>query len=68
MTVLRAERLRNKLSGPEVSRITGISTTNLYRYENQDRKLPVPIAKKLADVYKTRWEKFYEEVSDGATA
>ena len=65
MTALRAERLKHNLSGPEVARLTGISTTNLYRYENKNRKLPVPVAKRLADVYKTKWERFYEEVSDG---
>lgn len=68
MTTLRAKRLEKKLTGPEVSRLTGISTTNLYRYENQSRKLPVSVAKKLADVYQAKWETFYEEVQDGATA
>lgn len=61
MTTLRRERLRNKLTGPQVTRLTGISATNLYRYENRDRKLPVPVAKKLAELYQTSWEKFYED-------
>jgi len=61
MSTLRTARLESKLSGPQVSRITGISATNLYRYEKQKRKLPVPVAKKLANLYKTRWERFYEE-------
>ena len=65
MTALRNERLRNGITGPEVSRLTGISTTNLYRYENKSRKLPVPVAKKLASLYKTRWEIFYEEDPEG---
>ena len=68
MTALRTARLENNLSGPQVSRLTGISATNLYRYENRNRKLPVPIAKKLADLYKTRWEIFYEEGNDGKIA
>ena len=66
MTTLRTARLKNKLTAPEVSRLTGISATNIYRYENKNRKLPVPVAKKLAKVYKTRWESFYEEGKDGA--
>ena len=65
MTALRTARLENNLTGPEVSRLTGISATNLYRYENKNRKLPVPVAKRLAELYKTRWETFYEEGKDG---
>ena len=68
MSILREARLKSKLSGPEVSRLTGISTTNLYRYENNDRKLPIPVAKKLANLYKDRWERFYEEDCDGTAS
>lgn len=68
MTILRAVRRKRKLSGPEVSRRTGISTTNLYRYECRTRKLPVPIAKKLANLYGVRWEMFFEEDGDGAAS
>ena len=68
MTALRTARLENKLTGPEVSRLTGISATNLYRYENKNRKLPVPVAKQLAKLYKRPWEIFYEEGKDGAAS
>jgi len=61
LSILRTARLENNLSGPEVSRITGISTTNLYRYENRNRKLPIQIAKKLGELYKMRWERFYDD-------
>lgn len=61
MSILRTARLESNLTGPEVSRLTGISATNLYRYENKNRKLPIPVAKKLAEIYKTRWERFYDD-------
>ena len=65
MTALRAARIDRRMSAPEVSKQTGISATNLYRYETKERKLPVPIAKKLGALYGTKWETFYEEDNDG---
>lgn len=68
MSTLREARLKSKLTGPQVSLLTGVSATNLYRYENKNRKLPVPVAKKLAKIYRTKWETFYEEDKDGAAS
>lgn len=49
------------MSGIEVGNMIGIRPQTLYRYESGDRKLPVPVAKKLGDLYGVPWERFYDD-------
>lgn len=49
------------MTAPDVSKLLGISTITIYRYETKDRQLPVPIAKKLGNIYGVPWETFYDD-------
>lgn len=61
LTEVRKARRVCRLSGIEVGNMIGIRPQTLYRYESGDRKLPVPVAKKLGDLYGVPWERFYDD-------
>lgn len=60
MSWLRKLRTSDNLSLLEVSKSIGISVSYLSYLEKGKRKLSVPIAKKLAELYKIDWTKFFE--------
>ena len=68
MSILREIRKERNLSGIEVGQAIGIRPATLYRYETNDRKLPVPVAKQLGNLYGVPWSDFYEGKSNGETA
>lgn len=68
MSILREIRKERKLSGIEVGHQIGIRPATLYRYETNDRKLPVTVAKQLGDLYGVPWSDFYEVNGNGETA
>lgn len=49
------------MTGPDASKLVGVSTITVYRYETKDRQLPVPIAKKFGELYGVPWETFYDD-------
>ncbi len=66
--VLRNARLKKKLTLNDVASRLGVTGVSVSRYERGDRKLPVPMAKKLGNLYGVGWERFYEEETpDGKT-
>ena len=56
LTKIRESR---NLSQAEVARTLQISDTGLYYYEIGKRKVPLEIAKKLADLYKVNMEEIF---------
>ena len=50
----------------QAAKLLGVTQVTLSRYENGERELRVPMAKKLAAIYGVPWTYFYEE--DDGTA
>ena len=61
MTNLRKARRVNRMTGTEVGKLIGTSAITIYRYETNQRKLPVSVAKKLGQIYGVPWERFYDD-------
>lgn len=61
MCVLKKVRIERNMSQKEVAMKIGVTATTICRYESGKRKLPLEIAKKLADVFDISWQQFYEE-------
>ena len=57
LTELRKEK---KLTVCELARQVGTTEASISRYETGSRKLPVEMAKKIAEVLKVKWWKLYE--------
>lgn len=53
-------RKKKNLSTQELGRLTGVSGATISRYETGKRKLPVEIAKKIAEILKISWWKLYD--------
>lgn len=52
-------RRKKKLTINELAERVGTTGASICRYENGERKLPVEMAKKIADVLKIRWWRLY---------
>ncbi len=61
MCVLKKLRVEKNMSQYEVGKRIGVTATTICRYESGKRKLPLEIAKKLADIFSVSWQIFYEE-------
>ena len=60
MDWLREIRVSNNLSLIKVSKSIGVSDGYLSLLETGKRKPSIKVAKKLAEVYKIDWTKFFE--------
>ena len=61
ITPMRQYMAEKKVNGKELSKITGISTSSLYKYSCGERVPPVKSAKKIAAALGFPWTRFYEE-------
>ena len=62
---LRKARKKTGIRLIDAGRNVGVSESTMSLYERGKRKLPVPIAKRLAKMYGVKWEIFYEDEEDG---
>ena len=53
-------RRKKKLTIVELADLVGVSGATICRYENGERKMPVDVAKKIADVLNVKWWKLYD--------
>jgi len=58
---LRRLRKERKMTLSELARQVGVTEVCLCRYENGKRKMPVEMAKKIADVLGCEWHVLYDE-------
>lgn len=68
MNRLKIARIAADMNQKEAANLLGVSQVTLSRYENGERQLRVPVAKKLAEIYRVPWTYFYEEDDDVAKA
>ena len=57
---LKEARKKKKMSLTELAKKIGVTEGAISRYETGDRKMPVEIARKIADVLKVKWWKLYD--------
>lgn len=68
MTNMRKLRLKKGLTLKQVGKHIGRNESCVSHYETGLRKLPVAMAKKMADEYGCNWTELYEDDADGQTA
>lgn len=57
---LKEFRKKRNLTVAELAERVGTTEASISRYETGSRKLPVEMAKKIADVLKVKWWKLYD--------
>lgn len=57
---LKEIRKKRNLTVAELAERVGTTEASISRYETGNRKLPVEMAKKIADVLKVKWWKLYD--------
>ena len=57
---LKEIRKKRNLTVAELAERVGTTEASVSRYETGRRKLPVEMAKKIADVLKVKWWKLYD--------
>ena len=65
MENLRKARLAKKLSQKELADELGVTTATISRYESGERKLPVEIAKRIAEILGVDWYTLFDEEEQG---
>ena len=61
MENLRKARLAKKLSQKELADELGVTTATISRYESGERKLPVEVAKRIAELLDVNWYSLFDE-------
>lgn len=61
MCMLKKLRVEKDMSQNDVATRIGVTAATICRYESGKRKLPLEIAKKLAEVFEIPWQQLYEE-------
>lgn len=61
MKALREVRERNGISQRELAIAISMSQGAISFYENNNRKLPFPIAKKIAKILNVKWYELYDD-------
>ena len=61
MENLRKARLAKKLSQKELAEKICVTTATISRYESGERKLPVEVAKRIAELLVVNWYSLFDE-------